>query len=384
MSVLTVDFWLHCRHFEFCLCVDLYSVYVVSESVADAFRAKDSLEPGTERSAPPLGQHTPCVGCSLLTRTCLGIPAVQLDSDPILLPVPAAHESAGAGNSPVLSHSNLVLPAHMANGESWVGFLCSELPPFHSPLNLKAWSLLLQGHPQSATVDSILEGIRHGVRLGYDGPFPSTRCSNHLSTAKHSADVQSNIASEVSAGRVAGPFAEAPFPRFRTSPMGAVPKKDSVKVRRIHDLTAPKGNGVNAFIADGKVSYSRFDDAVDMVRNLGSGCWLWKTDLADAFRHITVHRNDVPLLGFVWAGLLFFDLVLPFGLRSSPRLFELFATALQWILTNKFGLHFLVHYLDDFFGRRITRKFATGSCSVQRFPSRLSVTWPDHQHGQGL
>ena len=261
-----------------------------------------------------------------------------------------AHESAGSGNSPALSHSNLVLPAHMANGESWVGFLCSELPPFHSPLNLKAWSLLLQGHPQPATVDTILEGIRHGVRLGYDGPFPSIRCSNHLSTAKHSADVQSNIAAEVAAGRVAGPFAEPPFTQFRTSPMGAVPKKDSVKVRRIHDLTAPKGNGVNAFIADGKVTYSRFDDAVDMVRNLGTGCWLWKTDLADAFRHITVHRNDVPLLGFVWAGLLFFDLVLPFGLRSSPRLFELFATALQWILTNKFGFHFLVHYLDDFLG----------------------------------
>ena len=39
----------------------------------------------------------------------------------------------------------------------------------------------------------------------------------------------------------------------------------------------------------------------------------------------------------------------PFGLCSAPYLFNQFPKALQWILENKYGLHWLIHYLDDYF-----------------------------------
>lgn len=234
--------------------------------------------------------------------------------------------------------------------EEWVGRPVKALPSFTSPLKFDAWAELLAGHPNPTLVVLILDAIRVGVRIGFEGSRPSQPCLNHLSVHQHSAAIADNIHKEVDRGRIAGPFIAPPFAEFSCSPLGAVPKKDSGKVRRIHDLSAPRGGGVNDGIADGTVDYARFDDAINIVRSLGRGCFLWKTDLADAFRHIAVHRDDVPLLGFCWAGLFFFDLFLPFGLRSSPKLFEAFATALHWIAAEKFGLAVMVHYLDDFLG----------------------------------
>ena len=55
------------------------------------------------------------------------------------------------------------------------------------------------------------------------------------------------------------------------------------------------------------------------------------------------------LLGTFWEGLYFVELRLPFGLRSSVFIFNTFADALQWILTNKHLIVELIHYLHDFF-----------------------------------
>lgn len=40
---------------------------------------------------------------------------------------------------------------------------------------------------------------------------------------------------------------------------------------------------------------------------------------------------------------------MPFGLRISPFLFDLFARALNWIMIAVLGWSFVLHYLDDFF-----------------------------------
>ncbi len=48
----------------------------------------------------------------------------------------------------------------------------------------------------------------------------------------------------------------------------------------------------------------------------------------------------------VWKGRLYIDTVLPFGLRSAPKIFNALADSLQWMLEGE-GLETL-HYLDDF------------------------------------
>ena len=44
---------------------------------------------------------------------------------------------------------------------------------------------------------------------------------------------------------------------------------------------------------------------------------------------------------------MFVDGVLPFGLRSAPKIFNVLADALLWIMYRR-GIHFGLHYLDDF------------------------------------
>jgi hypothetical protein len=72
-----------------------------------------------------------------------------------------------------------------------------------------------------------------------------------------------------------------------------------------------------------------------------------KRDLKDAFRTIPVSPYDYWLLIFEWEGEYYVDIFLPFGLATSPCLFNLFAEALHWILEHIF-IHPTVHYLDDF------------------------------------
>jgi hypothetical protein len=77
-----------------------------------------------------------------------------------------------------------------------------------------------------------------------------------------------------------------------------------------------------------------------------------KLDVKSAFRLIPVNPADIPLLGFMIGGFLFFDTVLPFGLRRSPEIWDKHASLLAWILTDAFrarGLNVLViFYVDDF------------------------------------
>ena len=95
--------------------------------------------------------------------------------------------------------------------------------------------------------------------------------------------------------------------------------------------------------------YSSFDDAISLVRDIGKGSFMAKVDIKHAFRLCPVHPDDWPLLGYKWLDKYFFDIRLPFGLRSSPFIFNTFADALTWILVHKFNITALVHYLDDFF-----------------------------------
>ena len=80
---------------------------------------------------------------------------------------------------------------------------------------------------------------------------------------------------------------------------------------------------------------------------LGRGTRMAKVDNRNAYRNILVHPDDRWLLGMSWRGGIFFDAVLPFGLRSAPKIFNSVADALEWIVGNA-GVKKDFHYLDDF------------------------------------
>ena len=48
-----------------------------------------------------------------------------------------------------------------------------------------------------------------------------------------------------------------------------------------------------------------------------------------------------------WDNYIFIDTCLPLSLRSAPKLFNIMADLLAWILQEQ-GVSFIMHYLDDF------------------------------------
>ena len=93
--------------------------------------------------------------------------------------------------------------------------------------------------------------------------------------------------------------------------------------------------------------YIKVKYAVRQVLSLGKGTLMVKTDIKSAFRTVLVHADDRLLLGMKWEGKYFADPILPFGLRSDPKIFNAVADTLQWIIQNH-GVFNVEHYLDDF------------------------------------
>ena len=89
------------------------------------------------------------------------------------------------------------------------------------------------------------------------------------------------------------------------------------------------------------------DKAIAIIKNLGRGCLLAKFDLKNVYRSVPVHLQDRHLLAITWNGNTFIDTVLPFGLRSAPKIFSAVADALLWMIAQR-GVHHALHYLDNF------------------------------------
>ena len=84
-----------------------------------------------------------------------------------------------------------------------------------------------------------------------------------------------------------------------------------------------------------------------MIASHGKGALLAKVDLKHTFHQCPVCSADWPLLGYTWEDKYYFDVRLPFGLRSAPALFNMLADAIHWICLAR-GVGDLEHYLDDY------------------------------------
>jgi len=80
---------------------------------------------------------------------------------------------------------------------------------------------------------------------------------------------------------------------------------------------------------------SQWIDAIRQIIMLDPGTMLAKIDIQSAFRLILVHPADRHLLTMEWKGSIYIDTCLPFGLCSAPKLFNILADLLEWILVNQ-------------------------------------------------
>jgi len=193
--------------------------------------------------------------------------------------------------------------------------------------------------------------ITFGAKIGYTGPDRRFIGQNFPSASKVPGQIAADIAKRIELGQFHEyPPGELPE-KFISSPLGLSPKHDGTW-RRIHNLSYPPETSVNDCIPGewGSLHYTKIDAAIEAIQRVGPGAYLIKRDLADAFRHIPVHPDDWWLLGFSWHGRFWSDQFLPFGLRTSPIIFDKFSSALEWILKNETQWKETLHYLDDFLG----------------------------------
>ena len=162
---------------------------------------------------------------------------------------------------------------------------------------------------------------------------------------------ESSISTFRQPSTVAGPYTVPPFPSFHTRPFEAIPKRHQPgKSRLILDLPSPLGASVNDGILKDPFSihYVSVDDAIRTIVALGPGAKMAKFDVQAAYRNVPIHPSDRRLLGMRLRGNYYVDLVLPFGLRSAPFIFDSVASAVGWILSHNYCVSLLFHYLDDF------------------------------------
>ena len=126
-------------------------------------------------------------------------------------------------------------------------------------------------------------------------------------------------------------------PGIHTSPLGVILKKNKPdKWRLIVDLSSPAGFNINDGISQeySSLRYTCLDHLASLVNSVDRGALLVKADIKEAYRMIPIHPHDQHLLGVQWNDHYYIDRMLPFGLRSAPKIFLAVADGLQWILTQ--------------------------------------------------
>lgn len=161
------------------------------------------------------------------------------------------------------------------------------------PSNL---ALLLKGH---ADASFLVDGFTFSFHIPhFPIPWQSSH-RNYASAHKNPTFLVDYIGKELAAGRIAGPF-DYPPPGVFFSPLGLMPKHDPDDFRVIHDLSIPKGRGVNDLIPNEltSVQYEDFDHVMRLIQLAGPYAWISKVDIKHAFRIMLIHPDDVHLFGF--------------------------------------------------------------------------------------
>ena len=224
-----------------------------------------------------------------------------------------------------------------------------------SPLVVDHWEVMLSHHPNRNFVEYLLSGIKEGFRIGFNlvdsakGSLSSAR-KNMCSTQDHLQVVGDYLRDELSRRGVLGPFVPEEVPEVHIDRFGVIPKLHQPgKWRLIVDLSHPNGKSVNDGISSELCSlrYTRVDEVVRHLLQLGPGALMAKLDVKSAYRIVPVHLQDRPLLGMKWEDRVFVDRDLPFCLRSALKIFNALADAFEWIVKD-LGMQQLWHFLDDF------------------------------------
>ena len=83
------------------------------------------------------------------------------------------------------------------------------------------------------------------------------------------------------------------------------------------------------------LKYVAVDQVAKKAIQLGKASLIAKIDIKSTYRLIPVSPCDWHYLGMQWNGQIYVDGMLPFGLRSTPKIFNAVADALNGVRLDK-------------------------------------------------
>jgi hypothetical protein len=175
----------------------------------------------------------------------------------------------------------------------------------------------------------------------YDSAAPPTiRLPNHPSTAGFEDFIDKQVAAavrvgaSVDVGAVNDPATKAPICSLPLSIEETKPRLIwDGRFRNLWDYDQP-------FQCEG---------LTDIPGISGPGAFLWGFDHISGYYHVCLTAESVPYFGYEWRGRFYAWLVLPFGWKLAPYVYDSFSSQVSRAARRLFGLRSL-HYLDDALG----------------------------------
>ncbi|XP_070549868.1 uncharacterized protein [Ptychodera flava] len=224
-----------------------------------------------------------------------------------------------------------------------------------TPINIASLIEHLAPHPDRNFVNALISGLQDGFHTGVRNAPSSTFIGRNLLSARSQPQTVSELIDlKYAKGIYSARLSSHPLLTSAVVLSVSAEKKYSAKKRLIVDLSSPRNDPVTSSInelidkEEFSLSYVKLDDAIASILRLGKGSWLCKTDIVDAFKLIPIHPSLWHLYGIQWQGRFYFFVRLPFGSRSSPKIFDQLSTAISWIAEKVYGIDTIFHLLDDF------------------------------------
>ena len=194
--------------------------------------------------------------------------------------------------------------------------------------------------------------LRDGADIGCRGAGRSgSHSPNAPSSYQFPRQVTDSIATWVKKKFVYGPVRKCDLPvGVKVNGIMCRPKPDG-SVRIILNMSSPAGGSVNDGIdnSDFPAAMSSTKKWLAVLESAGRRCLIMKIDWSDAYKHICVRPEDLPLQWFSWLGVYFAELCLIFGTSSSVGIYDRCAKVVLEIVLrlSRFPAHLVCQHLDD-------------------------------------
>ena len=236
-----------------------------------------------------------------------------------------------------------------------------HLFPIVTPINVQRLEDLLESHPNRPLVDSVCVSFREGF-----WPWANTQREDYPNTwdfsdrppkTEREADfLRSQRDLEIQAGRYSASFGSDLLPGMYSTPVHAVPKPRSEKLRLVNDHSAGEFS-LNSMIDREDVAGAKMDSIPDLVGALlryrkdhpDSTLILFKSDISAAYRRLPLHPLWQLKQIVTIDGERHVDRCTSFGGRGSCRDYTVFMGLVLWIALFVASIPDLFGYIDDNF-----------------------------------